>query len=216
MADFCISDKPIGDMIFESVFESGRRLEVFMAKYKKLGEVLAYKSKLVEFYEDHLELPNGKQVVYDLVKHSGGAAVLPIDEDGNLILIRQYRNSVDMEVYEIPAGLKEPDDKTGEACARRELEEEVGYHAEALEFVAEVYGAIGVSNEKTDIYLAEDLTPCEQHLDPEEFIEIHHISLSKALRMIAEKEIIDAKTVVAILYYQCKQHTAYTEALPHI
>lgn len=173
-----------------------------MAKYKKLCEELAYRGSLVEFYKDYLELPNGTRVVYDLVKHAGGAAVLPIDEDGNLILVRQYRNSVDMEVYEIPAGLMEEHDVTGEQCAKRELEEEVGYHAEQLKFIAEVYGAIGVSNEKTYIYLAEHLSPCERHLDPEEFIDIYRFDLKTALQMIANKEIIDAKTVIAIFYYQ--------------
>lgn len=175
-----------------------------MAKYKKLGEVLAYKSKLVEFYEDHLELPDGTQVVYDLIKHSGGAAVLPIDENGKLVLIRQYRNSVDMEVYEIPAGLKEEDDVSGEQCARRELEEEVGYITDDLEFIAEVYGAIGVSNEKTDIFLAQNLIPGKIHPDPEEFIEICRFDLNTALQMIANKEIVDSKTVIAILYYKMK------------
>lgn len=175
-----------------------------MERYKKLGETLAYKSKLVEIYEDHLELPNGKQVVYDLIKHSGGAAVLPIDEEGNLVLIRQYRNSVDDEVYEIPAGLREQDDITGERCARRELEEETGYQAEKVEFIAQAYGIIGISNEKTDIFLAEHLIPCKRHLDPEEFIEVHHIPLQKAVQMIQNKEIIDAKTIIAIYYYQSK------------
>lgn len=176
-----------------------------MAKYKKLGEELTYSGSLVEFYKDYLELPDGKRVVYDLVKHAGGAAVLPIDENGNLVLVRQYRNSVDMEVYEIPAGLMEERDTTGEECARRELEEEVGYHAEKLEFVAEVYGAIGVSNEKTYIYLAEQLSSCERHLDPEEFIEIYRFDLETAIQMIRDKQIIDAKTVIAIFYYQMKR-----------
>ncbi|MBO5237574.1 MAG: NUDIX hydrolase [Lachnospiraceae bacterium] len=176
-----------------------------MAKYKKLGETLVYKSKLVELYEDHLELPDGRQVVYDLLKHSGGAAVLPVDEEGRLVLIRQYRNSVDQEVYEIPAGLREPEDHTGEICARRELEEETGYHAEHLEFIAQAYGIIGFSNEKTDIYLAEHLVRCERHLDPDENIEIYRFSLKEALEMIQRKEIIDAKTIIAILYYHMKQ-----------
>ncbi|MCM1494366.1 MAG: NUDIX hydrolase [Bacteroides sp.] len=173
-----------------------------MEGYKKLGETLVYKSKLLELYEDRLELPDGTQVTYDLVKHAGGAAVLPIDNEGKVILIRQYRNSVNQEVFEIPAGLREPEDTTGEYCARRELEEEIGYQAESLEFIAQVYGCIGVSNEKTDIYLAEQLIPCERHLDPEEFIEIYHFELQEAVKMIQRKEIIDAKTVVAILYYQ--------------
>ena len=179
-----------------------------MGKYKKLGENLVYKSRIVELYESQLELPDGKQVVYDFIKHSGGAAVLPIDNDGNLVLIKQYRNSVDQEVYEIPAGLREQDDNTGEMCARRELEEETGYRADNLEFIAQAYGIIGLSNEKTDIFLAEHLIPCERHLDPEEFIEIYHISLEDALEMIQKKEIIDAKTIIAILYYQMKQSVA--------
>lgn len=176
-----------------------------MKGYKKLGETLVYKSKLVELYEDRLELPDGKQVIYDLVRHAGGAAVLPIDEQGKIVLIRQYRNSIDREVFEIPAGLREPEDVTGEYCARRELEEETGYRTDRLEFIAQVYGCIGVSDEKTDIYLADQLVPCERHLDPEEFIEIYHFDLEEAVEMIHKKEIIDAKTVIAILYYQTRQ-----------
>lgn len=184
-----------------------------MARCKKLGEKLAYKSRLVELYDDYLELPDGRQVVYDLIKHSGGAAVLPIDEQGRLILIRQYRNSVDAEVYEIPAGLREPEDATGEICARRELEEETGYRTDHLEFIAQIYGIIGLSNEKTDIFLAEHLIPCKRHLDPEEFIEICRFELEEAVSMIRRKEIIDAKTVTAILYYYTKrlQETGRTE-----
>jgi len=176
--------------------------DVGMAKYKKLGEQLAYKSKLVELYEDHLQLPDGREVVYDLIKHSGGAAVLPIDEEGKLVLIRQYRNSVDDEVYEIPAGLKEKDDPSGEACARRELAEEVGYQTEQLHFIAEVYGCIGVSNEKTAIFYADQLIPCDTNPDPEEYIEIHHMELDTVLTMIRNKQIVDGKTVIAALYYK--------------
>lgn len=175
-----------------------------MAKYKKLGEELAYRGGIIEVYRDRLLLPDGKKVVYDLIRHSGGAAVLPITEDGRLVVARQYRNSVDKEVYEIPAGLLEPTDKSGETCARRELQEETGYIAGNMEFIAQVYGAIGVCDEKTDIYLAEKLTPCERHPDPEEFIDICYLKLEDAVRMIKNREIIDAKTVIAIQYYQLK------------
>lgn len=176
-----------------------------MARYKKLGEELAYQGNLIQVYNDNLQLPDGKQVTYDLIRHSGGAAVLPIDEQGRLILVCQYRNSVDREVLEIPAGLLEETDVSAEVCARRELEEEAGYIAESMEFIAQVYGAIGVCDEKTDIYLAEKLKPCERHLDPEEFIEIRYLELQEALAMIQRKEIIDAKTVIAIQYYQLKK-----------
>lgn len=175
-----------------------------MGTYKKLKEELVYKSRLVTLYDDYLELPNGRTVVYDLIKHSGGAGVLPIDEQGNLILVKQYRNSVDAEVYEIPAGLLE-EHESGEQCARRELEEEIGFRAENMEFVAMVYGAIGVCNEKTEIYLAEKVVSGKRNPDPEEFIEIVHIPLEQAIEMIRKKEIVDAKTVIAIQYYQLKQ-----------
>ena len=144
-----------------------------MAIYKKLGEHLVYQGKLAELYEDHLELPNGRQVVYDLVRLGDGAAVLPIDEKGKLVLIRQYRNSVD--------------------------------RAERLEFVAQAYGSIGACSQKTDIFLAEGLIPCERHLDPEEFIEIYHFPLEEALDMVQRKEIVDGKTIIAILHYQIQQ-----------
>lgn len=176
-----------------------------MAKYRKLGEELAYQGGIIKVYRDRLQLPNENEVVYDLIRHSGGAAVLPITEDGKLVVVRQYRNSVDKEVLEIPAGLLEPTDESGEVCARRELQEETGYMAGSMEFVAQVYGAIGVCDEKTEIYLAENLTPCERHPDPEEFIDICYLELEEALRMIRNREIVDAKTVIAIQYYQLKK-----------
>lgn len=175
-----------------------------MSQYHRLGQELAYRGKLVALYKDYLVLPNGKHVVYDLIKHNGGAAVLPIDSDGKLIFVRQYRNSVDAEVLEIPAGCKNTKEELGEICALRELEEEIGYTTNHLEFVAEVYGAIGVCDEKTDIYIADNLMPGNQHWDDEEFIKIERYSLKEAIQMICNKEIIDSKTVIAVMAYHAK------------
>ncbi len=172
-----------------------------MKKYEKLGEVPVFESKLLHVYEDHLRLPDGREVVYDLLRHRGGAAVLPVTEEGKILLIRQYRNALDDFVFELPAGLKEEDDLTGERCARRELKEETGYTAEKLTFLARAYGCIGFSDEKTEIFLAEGLTPGETRLDDDENIEVHFLELEDALRMIEQKEIVDAKTIIAVYAY---------------
>lgn len=175
-----------------------------MAEIKKLGEKLVYKAKVVELYEDYLELPDGKQVTYDLIKFKGGAGVLPITNDGQIILIKQYRNTLGHENYEIPAGCYNYKGEPPQLCAARELEEEIGFQAGKLEYFTEIITAIGVGDEKTTIFFATDLKLGTQKLDPEEYIEISYFTMEQALEMIYSGEIMDAKTVTAILGYHVK------------
>ena len=126
-------------------------------KFIREKKELAYHAHIFDVYNDYLRLPDGKHVVYDLVDHVDGCCVLPVDEDGNLILVSQYRNAVDDITLEVPAGCMDEGEDPGQ-CAVRELEEETGYIAQELQFVTKTYLAIGTSNEQTYIYIATDLT----------------------------------------------------------
>ncbi len=161
-------------------------------KFIREKKELAYHAHIFDVYNDYLRLPDGKHVVYDLVDHVDGCCVLPVDEDGNLILVSQYRKAMD-----------EGEDPG--QCAVRELEEETGYIAQELQFVTKTYLAIGTSNEQTYIYIATDLKKGIRQPDPEEFIRIRRIPLAEAMTMIQAGEIVDSKTIIAILAYAVGQ-----------
>jgi ADP-ribose pyrophosphatase len=148
-------------------------------------------------------MPDGKQVVYDYIDHVPGACILPIDEDGRILLVSQYRNSIDDITYEVPAGCMDKDE-TPEMCAKRELEEETGYIANEIEYVTKTVLAIGTSNEQTYIYIGKNLTMGKLQRDNEEFINIHVLTKEEVMNMIKEGKIVDSKTLIAIYAYMYK------------
>jgi len=158
-----------------------------------------FSGRLIDLYFDHIELPNGKSSTREWIKHPGAVCIVPILPDGNLCLIRQYRYGPRAEFIEIPAGKLD----VGEdplVCAKRELEEEIGYIAGKLTFLTNIHPAIGFSNEKMWVYLAEDLILSKQSLDQDEFLELYPIPLKKAIDLIYEGKITDVKTVIGILW----------------
>lgn len=173
-----------------------------MAGYKKLRKELVYKGKIVDFYRDHIQMPNGKEVEWDLVVHNGAAAILPVDEDGKIIMVRQYRNSLDRETLEIPAGGINKGETDPGAAALRELEEETGYVADTAHHLTSIVTAIGFSNEIVSLYWANVTGKTKQNLDEDEMISVRKYSLEELVAMIMEGTIIDAKTIAAVLMYQ--------------
>ena len=158
-----------------------------------------FSGRLIDLYFDHIELPNGKSSTREWIKHPGAVCIIPILPNGNLCLIRQYRYGPRAEFIEIPAGKLD----VGEdplVCAKRELEEEIGYIAGKLTFLTNIHPAIGFSNEKMWVYLAEDLILSKQNLDQDEFLELYPIPLKKAIDLIYEGKITDVKTVIGILW----------------
>lgn len=150
--------------------------------------------------EDH-RLPDGREATFEIVRHPGGAAVLPVLEDGRLVLIRQYRAPVGQMVLEIPAG-KLDSGEPPEHCAERELIEEVGYRAGTLEKLGEMLTAIGFCDERLHLYLAIDLRPAEQALEADEFIETIFLRREDAFELVDRGAIDDAKTQLALLLYR--------------
>ena len=158
-----------------------------------------FSGKLIDLYFDHVELPNGKSSTREWINHPGAVCIIPILPDGNLCLIRQYRYGPRDEFIEIPAGKLD----TGEdplVCANRELQEETGYIAGKLTFLTNIYPAIGFSNEKMWMYLAEDLQLSNQSLDQDEFLELLPLSLVEAIDLIKQGKITDVKTIVGVLW----------------
>lgn len=169
--------------------------------FTKHGYESIYQSRVMELGRERLVLPNGGEVVYDIVKQKGGASVLPLDDDGNVYLVKQYRNTLNRVNLELPAGCYDYPGEPPEICARRELQEELGIVAGQLTYFTEIITDIGISDEIVTIFYARDLEFGERHLDPDEFIDIVKMPFEQALSLVMTGEIVDAKTVVAILGY---------------
>lgn len=173
-------------------------------EFRRLKRELVYKGAIVDFYKDTIQVPNGNIAEWDFIQHQGAAAVVPVREDGKLLMVRQYRNALDRYTLEIPAGgLNGADEPTREAAAR-ELEEETGYVAGKLEWLITVRTTVAFCNEKIDIYLATDLTRGHQHLDEDEFINVEAWTVQELCDKILSGEIEDSKTIAAVMSYRAK------------
>ncbi|MFA0746192.1 MAG: hypothetical protein EORIYHIE_000061 [Candidatus Fervidibacter sp.] len=175
----------------------------------ELTEVLIESSKvfegrLISVRKDTVKLPNGCTSTREVVVHPGAVAIVPMLEDGRVILVKQYRHAVGKILMEIPAGTLHPDE-TPEECALRELREEIGYSAGRLEKLTSVYLAPGYSTELIHLFLATDLQPAEGETDEDEFLKPVTLTLDEAIAQISDGEIQDAKTVAALLLVWSKQ-----------
>lgn len=173
-----------------------------MDSYKIVAREEIYTGRIVNVYLDDVELPNGAIAKREIVMHhKEGVGILPVDADGGVFLVRQYRHPLYTHVLEIPAGISEVGEDPAD-CAARELEEEIGYRTGKLIFLTAANNTVGVSNDKIHLYVAKELTKTAQNLDADEFLEVEKHSLSDCMRMIANGEIIDSKTILAIYAYK--------------
>lgn len=171
---------------------------------KRLNRELKFKGKIIDFYQDTMEIDGDHTVVWDFIKHKGAAAVVPVTEDGKILMVRQYRNALERYTLEIPAGALDAEDEPGLTCASRELEEETGYRSEHLEWLITLRTTVAFCNERIEVYVAKDLIPSRQHLDEDEFIDLKAYSLDELKEKIFRGEIEDAKTVAALMAYAVK------------
>ena len=175
-----------------------------MADYKRLKRDLVAKGAIIDYYQDTMLIPNGNTAKWDLIDHKGAAAVVAVREDGKLLMVRQYRNALERETLEIPAGgLSGREEPTYDA-AKRELEEETGYICGSMELLNSIYTTVAFCNEKIDIYLARDLKAGKQHLDEDEFLNVEAYTLEELKQMIYDCKIQDSKTICGILTYASK------------
>ena len=170
-------------------------------EYKRLKRELVAKGAIIDYYQDTMQIPNGNTAKWDFIEHKGAAAVVAVREDGKLLMVRQYRNALERETLEIPAGgLNYRQEPTDEA-AMRELSEETGYTCDKVELLVSIYTTVAFCNEKIDIYVARDLKPGKQHLDEDEFINVEAYSVDELKQMISQCKIQDSKTICGILAY---------------
>ncbi len=156
-----------------------------------------YTGIVVNLNVDTVILPNGITVDLEVVRHPGAAAVVPLKDDGTVILIKQFRHAAGGFIYEIPAGKLHPGEDP-KVCAVRELEEEVGYRAGSLELLSSIFTAPGFTDEVIHIYKATGLTTGRQQLDRDEVLDVIEMPLAKAIGMIEAGEIRDAKSIVGL------------------
>ena len=175
-----------------------------MNDFKRLNRELTHKGEVVEFYTDTIKLPDGRTAKWDHVSHNGAAAVVAVNDQNKILMVRQYRNSLERMTLELPAGGVNSLSEPTIICAARELEEETGYRSENLEFLLSVKTAVAFSNENIDIYLAKDLVKSKQNLDPDEFINVEEYDIETLIDMIHENKIQDSKTIAGIFSYYFK------------
>jgi len=145
--------------------------------------------------------PDGTEFTRDVVRHPGAVAVVAVTADRSVVLVRQYRGPVDRELLEIPAGTRDVDGEPPDSTAARELEEEAGVRAGRLRLLATIYNSPGFCDEKTFIYLADQLEPgkAERLGEEERFLEVVEVPLDSIEDMIASRRIVDAQTVIGVL-----------------
>ncbi len=175
-----------------------------MEKITRIKRELVAKGHIFDYYHDTMQIPNGNVAVWDFIKHKGAAAIVPVREDGKILMVRQYRNALERDTLEIPAGGLNGTDEPTDVAAMRELEEETGYRCDKVELLLSIRTAVAFCNEKIDIYLADKLIPSKQHLDEDEYIDVEAYSVEELLEMIYTGQIQDSKTVAAVLAYQNK------------
>lgn len=146
-------------------------------------------------------MPNGKETQREIVIRGGASVIVPIDEDDNIVFVKQYRHPAKEEVLELPAGMFEKGEDPL-ICAERELEEETSYKSGKTTFILKMYPSIGMCTEILYIYLAENLSQGQFNLDEDEFVTVEKYSLDEAVNKIFSGEIIDSKTIVGIFAYK--------------
>ena len=139
-----------------------------MDEIRRIKRELAYKGVILNIYKDYMSLPNGRTAIWDFVEHKGAAAVVPVTEEGKILMVRQYRNALERYTLEVPAGALTDVGEPKDICAARELEEETGYRAGTLEWLININTTVAFCNEIIGVYVARDLIPSRQHLDEDE------------------------------------------------
>lgn len=166
-------------------------------KFELISSEVAFSGKIFDIKIDQLRLPSGEQMRFDYLVHAGAVTMVPVDDQGHIWFVRQYRHAIGAELLELPAGTLEPDEPP-ERTAARELREEIGMRADRLERIGQIYPSPGYSDEQIDIYLATDLSPDPLPRDQDEYLEVVQLELREVQARLHSGQILDGKSVAAI------------------
>ena len=165
---------------------------------KKIKSEQIFDGKIVKLFVDDVELPDGRVAKREIVRHPGAVCVIPVTDDGCVIMVRQFRYPFSSVLLEVPAGKLEYGEDPLSAV-KRELSEESGVEADKIEFIGKIYTSVAIFDEQIYTYLATGLTFKKAHPDEGEFLEVEKIPLDALVKMVMDGEIPDAKTQIAIL-----------------
>lgn len=169
-------------------------------RFVAVEETLAYSGTRYQMHELKERLPDGRIANRDVIRHPGAAVILPLLPDGRIVLVEQHRSALGHNLLEIPAGLIDQGEKPIE-CAKREVREETGYQAGKITHMFDILPAVGFSDERMYIYLAEELEFVGQDTDEDEWVQVHFCSREQLESLLSSGEIIDGKTVVTLLHW---------------
>ena len=167
-------------------------------EFKRLSSQRVYSGRLLKIDLDQVLLPNGRTTELEMVRHPGASAIVPFVTPDDILLVRQFRYAAGGFILEVPAGTLQPGEEP-EACARREVEEESGHRAGRLVPLAAIRTTPGFTDEIIHLYAAYDLTPVAQRLDHDEVLTVEQLPLLRALELVREGGIVDAKSICALM-----------------
>ena len=169
-----------------------------MASFELLHSEILLKGRAFTIRRDFLKTPDGRETRFDIVEHGGSVIIIPIDGEGNLLFVRQYRHAAGIDMLELPAGTRDGDEPF-EVCAAREIREETGMEAGTLTHIGSFYLAPGYSTEYMGVFLATDLKHNPLDADDDEFLSVEKIPVKQAFDMAERGEMPDAKSLAALL-----------------
>lgn len=178
---------------------------------RRIRSESVYSGHFLQVRRDQIRLPDGKTGTREYIVHPGAVMIVPITDDGQLVVERQHRYPLDRVLIEFPAGKLDPNETTLH-CAQRELREETGYRAREWAYAGRLHNAPAYSDEFIEIWLARGLVAGAQELDDGEFVEVHTMSEAALLAQVASGELTDAKTMVGLLKLQQWRAGAWTPA----
>lgn len=167
-------------------------------QFELIRSEILLKGRAFNIRRDTLKTPDGRETRLEIIEHGGSVVIVPVDEDGNLLFVRQYRHAAGLALLELPAGTRH-DDEPFEKCAAREIREETGLQAGTLQKVGEFYLVPGYSSEFMAVFLATELTENPLDADEDEFLQLEKIPLSESAAMFERGDILDAKSLAAWL-----------------
>lgn len=168
------------------------------------GVKVLVKGRIQDVVDETIALPDGRPSHRFFLTHPGAAAIVARYPDGSILLERQWRHPLRKSFWEIPAGKIDPNERV-DVCAARELKEECGVEAAKWSYLGVIHNAIGYSNERIELFLAEELMEGEQRLDEGEHLEVYRVPFDEALRMTADGRITDAKTISALMHLELRE-----------